>query len=270
MMVAMFISGILVMAVFQALRSQAVFSRYESAREEVQQNARSALDLIAADLRMVGGNGAITAMSGVSITAEVPRAWGIVCGALGGNLTAVYFMPGSLTPSAMAMGRGFSPGLDNAPGSQGSVLLEDRTAQGANLANGLTRCQATLNPAGNPAPVPIDGSWVRVYRATGATTLAPQAFLYLSEQVTYDVDDVTGLDGKWIRRNGQAFAGPVAEAGGLTFAYQDRVGNTAVLPDQISTIEVQVNTQSTKPINQHTQEMSASTVVAIRNREIGP
>ena len=52
-LVALLISGLVVSSIFQVLQGNGRFVEMQSAREEVQQNARAALDLIAGDLRGV-------------------------------------------------------------------------------------------------------------------------------------------------------------------------------------------------------------------------
>jgi Tfp pilus assembly protein PilW len=59
LMVALVISGILVGIIFQFLLGQTRFARLQGAREEVQQNARVAVDVISSDLRAVGRMGSL-------------------------------------------------------------------------------------------------------------------------------------------------------------------------------------------------------------------
>src|SRR5688500_12033257 len=84
LLVALMISSFLVTVIYQLMSGQSRFVRIQSAREEVQQNARAAMDVMAGDLRTVPPS-AIQAMGPDSIRFYMPRAWGVLCNTIDSN-----------------------------------------------------------------------------------------------------------------------------------------------------------------------------------------
>src|SRR5690606_941020 len=71
---------------------QARFVEMQSAREEVQQNTRAALELIGSELRALPPGGALVRAADDSITLRTARFWGVVC-AIGGATSLDIALP---------------------------------------------------------------------------------------------------------------------------------------------------------------------------------
>ena len=91
-MVALLIALILSGVVFQLIRGQSRFVTVQSAREEVQQNTRGALELMASELRSIEPGGLVETDSN-SVTFLLPRAWGLYCGGTATQMSAVFPVP---------------------------------------------------------------------------------------------------------------------------------------------------------------------------------
>jgi prepilin-type N-terminal cleavage/methylation domain-containing protein len=73
LLVALMISGLLATVMFQLMSGQGRFVEIQSAREEVQQNSRAALDLIGNDLRTLPGGESLVRADDDSITVRTAR-----------------------------------------------------------------------------------------------------------------------------------------------------------------------------------------------------
>jgi len=258
LMVAVVISGILVTAILQLLRSQGQFARVQTGREEAQQNARAAVDLIAAELRGVGW-GAIEDGDEDEIAFHSPLAWGVVCGESGGRLVILY--PPDAVPALNAPAAGLA--VIGTGGATTFYQASDVT-DGAGLGAAVNLCQSAIAP--NPAATvtqSVAQSRVRVY--SGASGAAPGTPVYRYTTITYEIGDFDGRP--WIIRNGQQFAGPIVPAGeGLRFRYLAADGATTADPSAARSIGVTVTTRSRGSVNQTAQTDRASTIVFLRNR----
>lgn len=225
--------------IFQVVQGESRFATVQSAREEVQQNSRGALEILASELRSVQRSGLVSATS-TSITFLLPRVWGVSCGVSGGVLSALFPAAG-----------GVSFEINSASG-----LLADTSAAGTGKwgpsANPTVSDRATvtalaaINPALGSSGSPCNGiradadanGYLKGYTITG-TNIPAQVpsgnTLYLYQYVSYDV----GQSGSeyWIRRNlgtgsttQQPLAGPLNGATGLTFTYWDANGNAIAAP----------------------------------------
>lgn len=251
LLIALVISGIVGTVIFQVLRGQSQFTRLQGAREEVQQNARAALELLGSELRGVGRLGILTATP-EAITFHSPRSWGVACGYVAGELV-VLFPAGSapaLTPDAavtLAIQAGTTP-----------EFLPVRMSTGD-----LDQAAAACNAAAAPAPA---ATAARVRRFTDAPAGVPAAArAYVAETVTFDGGTADGLTGNWLRRNGVPVAGPLP-ANGLRFQYLNAAGAAAATVDEIESIRIDVVTQSRARFNQAPQNTHASTLIHLRNR----
>jgi prepilin-type N-terminal cleavage/methylation domain-containing protein len=269
MLVALIISGIVVGTIFQLLVGQGRFVERQSAREEVQQNTRAALELISSELRTLpAGDGLILATSD-SLTMRVVRIWGVVCAAGGGSSLDVVFpsIPGvSFAPN---LGTGVVVRL----GSEwsGSVRLTaagnaSASCNGEALGTGVER--RTLSLSGTPQS--SDG------------TLLPAVgdLVYIHDQVTYRSGTSAAVPGLWIQRrigegagsSNQPFAGPILESG-LRFEYFTAGSSVplatpvsaAVRPD-VARIAVVVESVSRNFQGEARESKSDTVVVALRNR----
>lgn len=258
LMVSLVIAGILIGVIFQFLLGQGRFARLQGAREEVQQNARVALDVISSDLRAVGQQGIISATAN-SISFRAPRAWGLVCGYISTSPVKLAVL---FPLAAMPMLRS---GEDELAVATDFYRVTDETGDGSVAAN---KCKTDVKP--NPDPVLQQA---RVFSGREGTAI-PDNFLprgdsYVYDVVTYDVAEstVAGTNvGRWIRRNGQPLAGPLPAGGGLTFAYTDQNGAPTADASGIRRIRITVTTHSRARFKDQAQADTDSTIIYLRNR----
>lgn len=255
LMVALLISGLLTTVIFQVMYGNSRFVANQTAREEVQQNTRAALDLIASDIRSASADG-LVAWSANAIRLRVPRAWGVTCNPVDVNATNVWALfPANTFPPDFALDAphwGFAINQTNDP---------TVTVVGASAFRflGGVLAASTANPC--PAVQPqMAGLEARGFRRQGAATLANAGLtipagtpMMIYEEIAYDV--ATGTGGEpWVRRsagmpggnpNMQPMAGPVPDAGSLRFTYLQQDGATpAVTPAQVRLVRVRLVTQS--------------------------
>jgi len=283
MVIAMVLAGVVGTLIFQLLNSQGRFAEIQGAREEVQQNARAALDVLSSELR-AAPQGGLRMAEAAGVRARVPYAWGVLCGGASG--VAVIALPDVL----------------EAAGAHAQIGLRERDA-GGNVTWTFSRAGLTITPvtnapecaalqdapSGAPGSAPSGDVWQ--YRVEGgqfnASTQGAGALVMLTRMVEYDVAASEGFPGLWVlrtvgppsgsqeqgqggNRQRQPLAGPVA-ADGLTFEYF--VGDAAVpvapplteaLRDQVTRIGITVRMRTSRAGRSEMEE--ASTVVHLRNR----
>ncbi len=281
LMVALVVSGILVGVVFQFLLGQGQVARFQTAREEVQQNARVALDLISSDLRAVGPQGIVEAESN-RIVFHTPRAWGIVCGPSGTTDVAAIF-PAAAVP--VLRKDASAPAADRLAIGTNSIYqfypVNDVTPSGSNATAATTVCtnavsaNAPLTPPAAPALGPVR---LFAFIGTRPAGLVPRREVYVYDRLEYDIglSTVAGQSaGLWIRRslNGgpaQPVAGPLPANGGLVFAYEDEngdnIGNPSANLANIWRVRVRVRTNSRATFKNQAQDDTDSTRIYLRNR----
>lgn len=218
-MISLVLGALIIGVVLQFVTGQTRITSMQSGREEVQQNARGALEMIASDLR-----GAIAA--GVeqgdanAIEVMLPRRWGVVCAQTVPTRTVVVFpvIPGAPTPVGAGAGLLFQqPGA--AVGAWLPVLPVRATVLQATPVAVNPTC-AGLSTTGNVTAFQLDGL------AHPAVAVGSTVALY--QRVRYDVQTSRGE--QWIfRSNGMAadggwsmqpLAGPLdAAAGGMSLTY---------------------------------------------------
>lgn len=240
LLVALVISGILVVIIFDLLLGQGRFARRQTAREEVQQNARAAVEVITSELRGVGTRGIVEATSS-KITFYSPRAWGIVCDADGGNLTALFpsgvshaFMNGAGATDALAIlptGKSEDEDADAADGWEFIAATDETRSQ---LGTAVDLCNERLSPSSLSVPSNWRESRARFFTGISlpvGTVIQPTDRVYVYEVVKYAVGKSAPGNEYWIRRNSgpalqmHPMAGPVPGTGGLVFQYFDDDGN---------------------------------------------
>lgn len=216
-MVSLLIGGLLIGVVLQFVNGQTRFASVQTAREEVQQNARGALEVVAADLRGAISSGVLIANDQL-VEFALPRRWGVVCRSFGGTTTDVAFLnsPGEVIPTGSGVG----------------LMVQDPTTSVWLPAAVAPRATVTAVAPASLTAVPGCGN-VRVsgdvvaFRLTGANhpAVTPGATVAVYEVVRYDV--APGRGGTWLRRsngwgsaapNMQPLAGPV-DADSVGFRY---------------------------------------------------
>jgi prepilin-type N-terminal cleavage/methylation domain-containing protein len=255
LLVALTISGILVGSIFQLLQGNSRFVQLQSAREEVQQNGRAALSVIAGDLRSVSPGG-IVSMSAGAVRFRAPRGWGILCDTIDATTTTAWAVfPASTLPSeeiwaspswGIGIEQTFDPGVST--GVWRFVPQVTRQTSG-DPCDGLNAAPAARVRYGFTRPA--GASFVT------AGSILPGTPVMLFEEIAYDVAESTsgGIPGYWIRRmagygsgglpNMQPMAGPVPFGSALRFQYLRGDGvTTATNPADVRRVAIRVITQS--------------------------
>lgn len=228
LLIALVISGLLVGVIFQLMEGQGRYVSIQSAREEVQQNTRAAVELIGSELRTAPAGDGIELAAEDSIRVRAARFWAVVCVGTNNGNNATVRMP-KLEGGSMTLNSGtyFVANVSSDPAlpewTNGVVV----TGIGAPLASPPLAClipgEATLPP----------GVEVRTLnfasRPNGLVTgeqAVPGDVAYVYDQVTYRTGAST-TGGDWIQRrigsaNGarnQPMAGPITPGNGLKFTY---------------------------------------------------
>jgi len=224
-MVALVISGILAGVIFQLVRGQGRFVSVQNAREEVQQNARGALEIISSELRTIHPSGLATAQKS-ALTFRLPRAWGISCG--GGSATQLTAVFPAALPAGMTALAGISGIMGDAT-ANGALVYTPTPASGtAQTVTG--RAVVDLAAVGNACstlrPVGASAEVVALqFTGTNLPVVPRGNRVYLYQTVKYDVAQSSGQ--QWIYRNDQPLAGPlVTDTSGLIFNYWQNAGGT--------------------------------------------
>lgn len=252
-LIALMVSGLVVTGIFEVLQGNSRFVELQSAREEVQQNARAGLDLIAGDLRAVPP-GAIIDMQPNRIRVMQPRAWGVLCNTLTpASTTAWAVFPADVVPTETVFGRPhWGLGVEQSPDLLAHTGVY-RFVAAPTLATSGDPCDA-IQPVSSAQRVRLGFSTPgSAFVAADSVPAGAKVMVY--EEVRYDVAASAGsIPGDWIRRmigysgttpNMQPMAGPVPAAGALEFTYLQADGTTAALtPAQVRQIGIRVVTQS--------------------------
>jgi type II secretory pathway pseudopilin PulG len=271
-MVALVISGIVAGVVFDLMLGQTRFARYQNAREEVQQNARAALEVISAELRGVPP-AAILAAGTNNIQFRLPRAWGILCTAVTPATTTVSvrfpkgLFPADMPSAPVPVTWGIAVQAPNLPAGPATWAFVTGISAPANVSCDLSLQESV--PAAENDDRSFTGPAVGVTAPVGSP-------VFVWQEISYDLN-TSSIPGNWIRRNTQPtpqpMAGPVPALSGpnagLQFTY--RTANDIVLlppvpPGDIASIAVEVRTESRAKFNGAPQLQTASTQVYLRNR----
>ncbi|HEV2145895.1 MAG TPA: prepilin-type N-terminal cleavage/methylation domain-containing protein [Longimicrobiaceae bacterium] len=261
--VALVIGGFLVGVVFQFVNGHQRFVGMQSAREEVQQNGRAALELISAELRGASRGGIVAATAG-SIRFRSPRIWGIVCGPEVSGTRVVVFpgvdltpFKGSNLPDSLALRE--SPAAPPVQWRFASVT--DATPAAG---QGAAQCGVI-----DPQPGRVQVRTLTNVPTTIPFQLGEPAYLY--DIVEYATGN-SNVPGKWLLRTAggpaQPLAGPLKEVESVPvfrLRYFDAGGTVLdpIVVANIAEVEVKVTTisRSSKP----SLEFSDSTRVRLRN-----
>lgn len=219
LLIVVVLAGILATVVFQLFLGQSQFTSTQSAREEVDQNTRGALELISSELRAVP-SGAIVEATATKVSVRLPRVWGITCvPSTAAGVVALF--PGGSTPADYTSATGTA--LANwGVGVQRDAALDvydfaTISAKSAALGACIANTEVTgVNEAGSVQPVRTDLPDARAFVLTGAITanipVGNRVFLY--QTITYDLGTASGDGGTWLRRTvgsgtPQPLAGPL-------------------------------------------------------------
>lgn len=234
-LVSLVLAGLLAMVIFQVVRGQTRFAAVQSAQQEVQQNARGAIEIIASELRGVQPGGLVST-SATSITFMLPRAWGISCGGATTTTLPVLFpeVPDTTVMFAINGASGLLADTSAAGIGQWGPIPNATTLAGRAQVNTLPAQNPALGVAGNPcialrATAPANGL-MRAVTVTGTgfpTTVPAGNTVYLYQLARYEVGTTDSEHWIW-RSQGlpgstgstQPLAGPLTSATtGLVFTY---------------------------------------------------
>lgn len=217
LMVSVVLGALLIGVVLNFVTSQTRVATAQSGREEVQQNARGALEMVASDLRGAVSAGVVRGDSD-AIELLLPRRWGVVCSQVVPNATVVVFpnVAGAVTPAGADAGLL----LQQVPGGAWSPVLPALATVNTATPVAVAAACGTLSTAGNVVAFQLNGA--------GHPAVLPGATAALYQRVRYDVRTSRGE--QWIHRsNGmtssgafsmQPLAGPLDDAaGGISFTY---------------------------------------------------
>lgn len=226
-LVAMVITAILATVVFQLIQGQGRFVQMESSREEVQQNTRGALELIASELRSIPA-GAIDTAASSRIRFRLPRAWGVLCDNVNptSGTAGIAFPAGTFPtdfPSDLASAADW--GIAVPTSASGGYTAATITA----VSTGMGNCTANIGlQAGTGAAV--RQFTYQLPSGTPAATAGSAVFLF--QRVEYDAaaSSSGSPPGIWLRRgtvasSPQPMAGPLlatdtlTSTTGLSFTY---------------------------------------------------
>ena len=267
--------------IFQVVQGESRFATVQSAREEVQQNSRGALEILSSELRSVQRSGLVAADAN-GITFLLPRVWGVSCGMTAGVLAVIFPAAGGvsfdITSASGLMGdldANQTDAVENWSPSPNPVAANRATV------TGLTALNPALGVAGNRCAgirTTAAGGLLEAYTVTGANIPAVPAgnTVYLYQLVSYDVAQ-NGTEW-WIRRNlgsgsttQQPLAGPLNGANGLTLTYFDASGNAIAPPitalatlQTVARIGIRVNTLARTQGRTNLQDTQTTSVV-LRN-----
>jgi prepilin-type N-terminal cleavage/methylation domain-containing protein len=105
LMISLVLGGLIIGVVLQFVTGQTRLTAMQSGREEVQQNARGALEVVASDLRGAIAAGVVLA-NDEELEVMLPQRWGVVCARAGAASTTVVFpdLPGQPLPEGADAG----------------------------------------------------------------------------------------------------------------------------------------------------------------------
>lgn len=253
LLVALMIGGILTTILLQLMQGNSRFVEAQSAREEVQQNGRASLDLIAADLRSLPPS-AIIEKEESRIRFRLPRAWGVLCNALDNtSRTAYVLFPAGAFPGDFASGAAhWGVGVEQTPGPEQATGIYQYATRPTRVAEG-SECDA-VQPNANDVTRYLTAGFSVTSSMVAAGTVLPGTQVMVFEEMAYDVAEGTSPPGNWIRRmsgysglgrNMQPMAGPLPGPGSLVFTYLQPDGVTpAATAAEVGRIRIWLEVES--------------------------
>ncbi|HVG45610.1 MAG TPA: prepilin-type N-terminal cleavage/methylation domain-containing protein [Longimicrobium sp.] len=233
-LVALVLAVMLGGVIFQVVQGESRFATVQSAREEVQQNSRGALEILGSELRSVQRAGLVYARAD-SITFFMPRVWGVSCGGGTGTTLPVIFPAAGGTAFDLNTASGLlaDTGTVAVP-AWGPHPLASARASGITL----TAQNPALGAAGNACAgirATAGGTLLSGFTVGGSSIPRAPAgnTVYLYQMVTYRVAQ-QGTEW-WLYRTlgsgtSQPLAGPLDGATGLALVYYDATGATIASP----------------------------------------
>jgi len=286
LLAAMVIAGILATTAYRLVQNQSRFVAVQSAREEVQQNSRGALDVVSAELRTANPGGIVDA-TGTQLTLMLPRAWGVVCDAGTGSTSMSVIFP-SIPADLVPAGNGAGVMVDTGPLDAASPTWEPSPpdADAADRATVSAAAAINLSASGNVCEgagfgAGAGAALAAAYTLTGTNFPSGRergSLVMLYQLVRYNVTSDGGRS--WLYRSSgmdgdnftmQPLAGPVDS---IRFAYfadnaTARLTSTTLNATErasLSRIQIKVATVSRSSVGGRYQRETDSVTVQLRNR----
>ena len=200
LLVAVVLTGILATILFQMIRGQTAFTQMQSAREEVDQNTRGALELISSELRAVPSAGIVSAGAD-RITFRLPRVWGVLCAPAEPGSAIAIFPPGVMPAEFDALDASTNASWGIAIQRLGTENEYQTYTINGKFENNAT-CNDNLSQPFVGVATPPEGQGVTYGAALPPVSgIGGRVFLY--ETVTYDVaaSSDAAIPGVWLRRS---------------------------------------------------------------------
>lgn len=271
-MVALILASIFATIIFQLIRGQGRFVEVQSARQEVQQNARAAVEVIGSELRGATAQGLLRGEDG-AIEYMAPRFFGLVCP--NGTSSQVEVIAPTVDPSALTVGSSTGLMIDT------STVATIRGYAPAIGARAVVTAMAQVAVVGGDCEGMAPDGAVTAYRLTG--TNFPQVpagrSVFTYDIVRYDVaNDDSGLP--WVRRGNtvaggqQPFVGPLESSTALRFRYftagssvpMGAPGTTEANLRLVDRVRVVISARSKGPTSATRQIERDSVTILLRNR----
>jgi type II secretory pathway pseudopilin PulG len=258
LLVAMVMFGLIGVTITKVLLTDQRLYQAQTQRVDLQQNLRSAVDMLNAELRQLDASeGDIVAMGSDSIKIRAMRQLGFIC--------QIPTLGGSLTGLTMVL-RGYGPGDTLFFGSRNFSVNRDSLMvyyEGSTF----TRTDDTWLPARLTAVAAQNcpnGSAGQRLTFTIATLTTPQANVAGNITVGSPVwgyehnvvyRSFQSTDGKWyvgMRDSSgiQPVIGPLTGSTGLAFTYYDSTGTVTGVKARVALIKIQVAGQTALPVLQ--------------------
>lgn len=281
LLVALMISGLLIGVIFQLMEGQGRYVSIQSAREEVQQNTRAAVELIGSELRTAPTGDGIEMATPDSIRIRSTRFWMVVCVGTNNGNNATVRMP-KMAGASMGLNGGtrFVGNVSSDPAPPEWTTPVGVSGIGAPIANPPASC---LMGGETTVPPQIEIRTLNfASRPTGPVSLeqiVPGDVGYVYDQVTYRTG-ASSTGGDWIQRRlgtasgarNQPLAGPITPGRGLKFTYFAGANEVpAPIPDAatratVDRLRMVVETISRNRQGSVRQTKADTVVISLRNR----
>ncbi len=236
LLVALVIAAIIGAALVELVVSQSRLVALQGTIMQARGGARAALNVMSADLRMVGDSGLLAATP-ESVTVRVPYAFGVACRAISfANLRAVGLLPADSASyfSATMSGYAWRTATGGYAFDDGATVVSQSAPQSRCNASGSAPAVTTLTATGWSA---------RVIYVTPADTMPQGAVMYLYQDLRYAFAPSSQLPGRialWrtVLSTGQRseLVAPFDSTTGFEFLVGSALTLTATPPADLGTV----------------------------------
>lgn len=241
LLIAAVLAGIFAIVLFSFVSGQARFTQVQSARQEVQQNTRGAIELMMSELRAVPGGG-IEVASATELRFRVPRIWGMLCDSVVNGAVTMVLPPeqaeGNIFPADFVTDGSVPWGIalrDTTVANSAAFSTATVTDTAGSNGSVCTANMGTVFNGTNP-PRPLVVQMSALPARDGVPYKGGEGGMaYLYQVVTYDVGSSSVAPGTWLRRSlaadgssPQPVAGPLAEADADPVSFTYLCGNAPI------------------------------------------